>query len=440
MTRRFLRLGFALAVFLGIHGSAEPGSSAQGPVHVVRYQGPITGVSAHFLTAEIREAEAAGAEALIFELDTPGGLDGAMRQIVKAELGSKVPIVVYVAPSGSRAASAGVFLAYAAHVAAMAPGTNIGSASPVAMTGASLDSTMARKVTHDAAAYLESIARERGRSVAWARRFVVEAANLPAESAVEEGVVDLIARDRDALLQALDGREILLPAGSWPLRTARAPVVEREMGLRDRLLALVAEPTVAYLLLLLGIYGIFFELSHPGAVLPGVVGVMAILLALFALQALPVRVAGLALLLLGVVPFVLGAFVTGYGLLGLAGVGALIFGSAMLYEAPLRLSWGLIVPVAVVTGGFLAVCATLAVRGQRAPVRTGLEAMRGEEGRVLRPIAPGREGKVVVHGEVWDAIADEEISEGDRVEVIALEGRRVRVRRPLAPGHPVSAS
>ena len=406
------------------------GAHAQ-QVLVARWEGAITPVAASFLEGAIDRAETENAMALVIELDTPGGLDASMRKIVKAELAADVPVIVYVAPGGSRAASAGVFLTMAAHVAAMAPTSNIGSASPVQMMGGAMDSTMAKKVTNDAVAYLESIANDRGRNADWAARFVEDAENITADEALAENVIDIVARDRTDLFAQLEGRVVELPSGPKTLRTAAIQVEEFEPGFVTGLLGLIADPTVAYMLLLLGVYGIFFELSNPGAIYPGVIGALAILLALFALQALPVRAAGLALIALAVVLFALEVYVASMGLLGLAGVVALVFGSAMLYEPGadgMRLGWEVIIPATAVTGGFVALCTVLAVRAQRRPKATGLDAMIGESGRVSQVLIPGVGGKVVVHGEIWDARCAVQVDVGNAVEVTAIEGRTVVVR------------
>lgn len=420
-------LAFGLVILAAVTSRADE-------VVVARWEGAITPVAARFMTGAIERAAREGAIAVVLELDTPGGLDTSMRDIVKAELAAEVPVVVYVAPGGSRAASAGVFITMAAHVAAMAPTTNIGSASPVQMMGSGMDSTMAKKVTNDAVAYLESIANERGRNAVWAARFVEDADNITADEALAENVIDVVARDRRDLFEQLDGRTIDLPTGPVTLRTTAVEIVDVEPGLVSGLLGLIADPTVAYMLLLLGIYGIFFELSNPGSIYPGVIGAVAILLALFALQALPVRAAGIALIGVSVVLFVLEVYVASMGLLGVAGVVALVFGSAMLYEPGpdgMRLGWGVIVPSVAVTGGFVALCVVLAVRAQKRPKVTGLDAMIGEHGRVSRVLVPGVGGKIVVHGEVWDARCSVQVDEGGTVEVTAVEGRIVVVR-PVA--------
>lgn len=417
--------------------------AAAAVVHVLPYEGVITPVASDFLVGGIESAEDDRADAVVIELDTPGGLDTSMRDIIKSMMAARIPIIVYVAPAGSRAASAGVFITMAAHVAAMAPGTNIGSASPVAMMGGAMDSTMSRKVMHDAVAYLEGIATERGRSVEWARRFVEEADNLPAERALEENVVDLVAHDLNELFQKVEGRSVELPQGERELHLDDATVVRREMGLRHRILATLANPTLAYLLLLLGVYGIFFELSNPGSLFPGILGSIAIILALFAFQALPINYAGLGLILLAVVLFVLEIYVTSFGLLSIGGLAALVLGSLLLFDSPAewaRLSWTVIGPAVGVTALFFGTCIWLAVRGQRRPVVTGPRAMVGERGRVLEPIGgAGRVGKVLFHGEMWNAVSDGAVEVGATVEVLAIEGRIVRVRPVDEGGGGVSA-
>jgi membrane-bound serine protease (ClpP class) len=421
-------VALVLLLFLGTSSAARGAT-----VDIVRYEGAITPVAAEFIVDEIERSENEGVAAVVIELDTPGGLDTAMRDIVKAILNAEVPVVVYVSPPGSRAASAGVFITMAAHVAAMAPGTNIGSASPVSMMGAQMDSTMSRKVTNDAVAYLEGIAERRGRNGEWASRFVVDAENLPAERALEEDVIDVVALDREELLEAIDGWLVKVDRREVRLETSDAELRLREMGFRHRILSALANPALAYLLLLLGMYGIFFELSNPGSILPGVVGAIAILLALFALQALPISYVGLALMILAMILFILEIFVTSYGLLSIAGVASLVIGSLMLFQSEAdwaRLSLKIIVPAVSLSAAFFLVCVWLAIRGQRRPVSTGKRAMLGEHARVSVQIeGEDSRGKVVVHGEVWNARAEDIIPVGATVEVIEVEGRTVVVRR-----------
>jgi len=355
-----------------------------------------------------------------------------MREIIKAELAASVPIAVYVAPSGSRAASAGAYITFAAHVAAMAPGTNIGSASPVQMGGAISDSTMAKKVANDAAAYIASIARQRGRNPDRARAMVTEAENLTAAEALAENLIDVIAPTLPALLDSLDGRTVSVLGAERTLQTAGSKVVTYEMGWRHRLLKRLADPNLAYILMLLGIYGLFFELSNPGALVPGILGGISLLLALFAFQALPVNFAGAGLILLGTILLILEVKVTSYGGLTIGGLVSLVLGSLLLFDPDqpwARVSLSVMIPAIAVFAGFFLLCIWLVVKGHRRPVTTGRSALVGEHGRVVEPIAGGREpGKVVVHGEIWNALAEAALEPGARIEVIAVEGRTMTVR------------
>jgi membrane-bound serine protease (ClpP class) len=406
-------------------------------VHLVPYDGPITPVAAEFLRERLAEAADADVDAAVIQLDTPGGLDAAMRDIIKAMLASPVPVIVHVAPPGARAASAGAFITVAAHAAAMAPGTNIGSASPVQMGGAIGDSTMAAKVANDAAAYIASLARQRGRDEDLARSFVTEAVNITAAEARRAGLIDVLAPTTATVLDSLDGREVEVLGATRTLTVAGADVEERPMGARRSLLMRLVDPNVAYILMLIGIYGLFFELSNPGAFAPGILGGICLLLALFAFQALPVNYAGVALILLGTVLLILEVKVTSFGALTIGGVTALVLGSLMLFDSAqpwARLSLGVMIPTLAVFVGFFVLCIWLVVRGQKRPPVTGREALVGETGRVVTDIG-GREarGKVAVHGEMWDAVADDELAAGSRVEVTAVDGRVMRVRPVSGP-------
>lgn len=426
MFRVVVCLAFLLA-------GAHPVAAA---IHVLAYDGAITPITAEYLVDGIKAAEDEDAEAVLIELDTPGGLDVAMRDIVKAELASTVPVIVYVAPSGSRAASAGAYMTMAAHVAAMAPGTNIGSGTPVNMGGAAMDSTMASKVIQDAVAYLESIAEQRGRNVEMARAIVKDAANLPAERAVEENVVDLVAATRADLLTAIDGRVVEVAGRDHTLRTAGVEVDERPLSFRQRFLKTIVDPQVAYILLLLGIYGLFFELSNPGSFAPGIIGGICILVALYALQSLPTNGAGIGLIVLGVVLLILEVKVTSFGALTLGGLTAMVLGSLILFESPeawARVGLRIIIPSVLGFASFFLVCVWLVVRSQRRKVVTGAQAMLGSVGRVVQAIRPDAPGKAVFHGEVWNARSDREIGEGSSIEVVAIEGRVARVR-PVQQG------
>jgi membrane-bound serine protease (ClpP class) len=403
-------------------------------VHVVPYDGPITPVASEYITDRIEQAGRAGADALVLQLDTPGGLDVAMRSIIKAFLAAPLPVIVYVAPSGARAASAGAFMTIAAHVAAMAPGTNIGSASPVQIGGGSMDSTMAAKVANDAAAYIASLARNRDRNAELARRMVTEAVNLTADEARAEGLIDVVAPTLPALLDSLQGRRVQVGTDEIELQLSGAELVERPMGMRQRLLKSLANPNLAYILMLLGIYGLFFELSNPGALVPGILGGICLLLALFAFQTLPVNYAGVGLILLGVVMLILEVKVTSFGALTLGGIASLVLGSLMLFDSPepwARVSLRVLIPAVIVFAGFFVLCVWLVVRGHRRPTITGVEALIGERGRVVKAIpGAGGHGKVVFHGEMWTARSDAPLPRDATVVVTAVEGR-IAVVQPV---------
>jgi membrane-bound serine protease (ClpP class) len=435
MTRRFpliLLLLWLTACGVRAADAATP-SGAAPVVGWVRIEDAVQPASAGFLDRALRWARREDCECLVLELDTPGGLDTSMRRMVKGILASPVPVVVYVAPPGSRAASAGVFLVLAAHVAAMAPGTNLGAAHPVSIGGGlpggqtRPDSTMAEKVVNDAAAYVRSLATQRGRNAEWAERAVRESVSITGDEALQLGVIDLIASDRGELLERIDGRAVETAGGSVTLRTAGAGVIEMRADLREQVLGAIANPNVAYLLLLLGALGIFFELSHPGALFPGIVGALSLLLAFFALQMLPVRATGVALILLSIVLFILEIKVTSFGALAMGGVAALLFGSLMLFDSAsgVRLSLGVILPSVIVVGGLFILAVVLAVQAQTRRALTGADGLVGEIGEARTALA--REGKVFVHGELWDAWSPRPVPAGWRVRVVRVSGLRLEV-------------
>jgi membrane-bound serine protease (ClpP class) len=420
----FLSLVFSWAVpFLAQAGQAVA------PVVVATYEGVINPVAAEYLHDAMSFAEAKHAQAVILRLDTPGGLDTSMRLMIKDVTGSTIPVVVYVAPSGGRAASAGVFLTIAAHVAAMAPGTNIGAAHPVAMGGGEMDKTMKEKVENDSIAYIKSIAEQRGRNVSWAEDAVRKSVSVTEKEALTLKVIDLIADDLPALLKKLDGRKVQMGQASAMLQTKDVEVLEFEIGWRLELLKALSDPNIAYLLMTLGTIGLLAELYNPGAILPGIVGAISLILGFYSLQSLPINYAGVLLLLLGIVLFVLEATVTSYGLLAIGGILSMLLGSLMLIktDAPfLQISWAIIVPVI----GFAALV-TFAMVGmgmramRRRPV-TGSEGMIGLVGMAKTALAP--RGQMAVRGELWEAISDEPVEAGAMVEVTAIEGLTLRVK------------
>jgi membrane-bound serine protease (ClpP class) len=407
-----------------------PAAPAERVVHRIVWDDAITPVSRDWFSDAIERAEEDGAAAVLIELDTPGGLLDATRDIVSRFYESGVPVIVWVSPSGARAASAGVFLTMAAHVAAMAPGTNIGAASPVTLGGAGPDSTMAHKMFEDTAAFLRSIAERRGRSVEWAERAVRDARSLTESEALQQDVVDFVARDVREVLELADGRTIGVPAGDLVLHVAGARVETRELTLRYRILALLANPNFAYILLLLGIYGVFFELSNPGSVLPGVVGAIFLILAFWSMQTLPLNLAGLLLIAVGLVLFLLEAHVTSFGLLTIGGVIASVLGAIMLFDSPdpaLRISLWVILPLTLVTAVFFAVALGLSVRTMRTKPVTGREGMIGLAGVARTRLDPS--GTIEVRGELWGADSEEVVEPEERVRIVGIEGLRLRVRK-----------
>jgi membrane-bound serine protease (ClpP class) len=383
----------------------------------------------------IERADAENAALVVFTLRTPGGLVDATRDIVSKMIASRTPIAVYVAPSGARAASAGFIITIAADIAAMAPGTHIGAAHPVAGGGTLMDETTSKKAAEDMAAYVRTIAGTRGRDAKLAEQAVLESKAFTENEAMQASppLIDLVATSLDDLLAKLDGRTIRRFDGrSTTLVTARATVVPIEMTLRQRILSAIAHPNIAYILLSLGTLGLTIELWNPGAVLPGVVGGLSLLLAFFALQVLPISYVGLLLMLFGLVLFALEFTVTSYGLLTVGGIVSLIFGSLMLIDSPLpelQVSLPLIGAVVLGFTGVAGFLIRLALASQRTTAMTGVDGLIGEGGSALEPIAPEAPGRVRVHGELWTAVSEEPIASGERITVTNIHGLTLTVRK-----------
>jgi membrane-bound serine protease (ClpP class) len=417
--------------------AAQPAPVPQSPavVYSAEVDSIIHPVSAQYMIETIDRADRENAALVVFTLRTPGGLVDSTRDIVAKMIAARTPIVVYVAPSGARAASAGFIITIAADIAAMAPGTHIGAAHPVSGGGAAMDETSAKKAAEDMAAYVRTIAGKRGRNAQLAERAVLESKAFTEDEALkaEPPLVDLVASTLDQLLAELDGRTITRFDGrTATLRTASAAVVPIAMTLRQRILSAIAHPNIAYILLSLGTLGLTIELWSPGAVLPGVVGGLALLLAFFALQVLPINFAGLLLMLFGLVLFALEIKVTSYGLLTIGGIVSLIFGSLMLIDSPapeLQLSLGLIMSVVLGFSAIAAFLVRLALASQRALPVTGVEGLIGDIGLALEAIVPGTPARVRVHGEIWNAVADEPIARGDRTTVVDVNGLTLTVRK-----------
>jgi membrane-bound serine protease (ClpP class) len=399
--------------------------------HIDGAIGPATGI---YVERLLRDASARNARCLVITIDTPGGLADTMRDIIQAILASPVPVVTYVAPEGARAASAGALIMLSAHVAAMAPGTNIGAAHPVGIgpTGEQgKDENMEAKVTNDAAAYARSIAARRGRNVTWAERIVRESISSTADEALRENVIDLVAPTIDDLIARLEGRRVEVAGDARTLQVTGAARIENLPTFRERFLSRISDPNIAYLLMLAGVFGLIFELQNPGSVFPGVVGALSLLTAAFALQMLPVNWAGAALIALAIVLFILEIKVTSHGLLTVGAVIAMIFGSLMLIDSPfpfMRVSLAVIIPSVLFTALFFLFAVGMGVRAQRRRITTGSEGLVGMEG-VARGTVGSDGGSVLVRGEFWNAVSDEPIDDGARIEVVRVDGLRLRVRR-----------
>jgi len=403
-------------------------------VIVATYEGVINPVAAEYLHAAIAFAEEEGAELLVFQLDTPGGLDTSMRTMIKDIISSQIPIGVYVFPSGGRAASAGVFITLAAHVAAMAPGTNIGAAHPVAMGGGKMDKVMKEKVENDAVAYIRSLAERRGRNAEWAEDAVLKSVSATGTQAKELGLIDFVVSDLPELLQRLDGQEVRMGSNTITLQTQNAMVKEFPMGWRLEALKAISDPNIAYALMTIGMIGLIAEMYNPGAILPGIVGAISLILAFYSMQSLPVNYAGVLLLLLGIVLLILEVTVTSFGLLAIGGVISMILGSLLLMndEFPYyQISWSVILPVVAVTVGFTFLVVGLGVKALRRRTVTGSEGMVGLVGLAKTNLAP--DGKIFVHGEIWDAVSVEPVQAGNPIEVTKIDGLKLHVKP--APTH-----
>jgi membrane-bound serine protease (ClpP class) len=401
------------------------------PIFTIEVDGIINPPTAKFIIDSIDEATKEGGQCLIIQLDTPGGLMESMRLIVKKILTSNIPVIVYVSPKGARAASAGVFITMAAHIAAMAPGTHIGAAHPVTLGAEGKENkTMTEKIVNDTVSNIKSIAKTRGRNVDWAEKAVRKSVSITEEEALKLNVVDLISSDLQDLLTKIDGRVVKFDGSSRTLLTKGMQPRSLQMSWRDKLLDVISNPQIAYYLLMLGGMGIFFELSNPGAILPGVVGGIFLILAFYALQVLPVNYAGLALILFAIILFIAEIKVVSHGLLAVGGVISLLLGSLMLFQSPaeyMRISLSVIIPAVLVTSAFFIFAATMAIRARLTKPTTGMEGLVGEIGTASTPIAP--EGKVYIHGEFWDVVSDQNIEKGERVQVIGVVNLKLKVKK-----------
>lgn len=437
-TKTFSRFALALAAllasFTGLSAqesapdSAEPSSDAPRPVYILAVDSIIHKGTTEFLTDALERAAAADAAAIVIELSTPGGMLDQTREISTLMLNSEVPVVVYVAPSGAQAASAGFFLLMSADIAAMAPGTNTGAAHPVSGDGKDIEGAMGEKVEQDASAQIRSLAKRNGRNVELAEAAVLESRSFTAEEALESELIDLVAVSVDELLEAIDGRTVREGDEAITLATAGVPIERVEMNSFQRFLSAIAHPNIAAILMSLGFLGLYFEFQSPGTILPGVVGAICLVLAFMALSVLPVNYAGILLLLLAGIFFIAEIKVTSYGLLSVAGVISLVLGYVLLFKSAdpaVRVSASVIASLALTTVAVLGTLVMLAIRTHRSPVRTGSEGLLQETGVAKTDVA-GR-GKVFIHGELWNARSDHEIPAGTRVRVVAVDGMTVLV-------------
>ena len=429
-----LRMGFYFLVgsFLMVLMTCNISLSAAtgNRVTVIRIEESINPGTAAFLARGTQQAVEDGAVLIVLELDTPGGLVSSMRTMVKTIMNSPIPVVVYVSPSGAQAASAGVFVVMAADVAAMAPGTNIGAAHPVVAGGKEMDETMNTKMVNDLVAFIKSIANRRGRNADWAEEAVRKSVSITAKEALKLNVIDLMAKDMDDLLLKLEGWPVQTKEGEKKLALKGVSIERVQENLRDKILKTISNPNIAYILMLIGLAGLYFELSHPGAIFPGVIGGISLILAFYAFQTLSVNYAGLLLILLGAILFLLEIKVTSYGLLSIGGVICLTLGSIMLFNTGntgLRVSWSVMIPAVLVISGFFMAVAFLAVRAHMAKPRTGYQGLIGEVAVAKEPLAP--EGKVFVHGELWNAVCEDIVPVGTRVEIIGVENLLLKVRK-----------
>ncbi len=407
-------------------------------VNVLTADGVVAPVMARYLDRGIDAAEDADATAVVIRLDTPGGLDSSMRDIIKRFNEAEVPIIVYVSPSGGRAVSAGTFITMAAHVAAMAPNTTIGAAAAVGIAGEDIEGTLGKKVTNEAVEYIKGIARLRDRNEDWAEDAVREAVAANEADALKLDVIDIVATSLDDLLEQADGRSVTLPSGEVTLRTKGVPIVYNDMNLIERFLSVISDPNIAFILLSLGALGIFFELIHPGALFPGIFGAIALIIGLFSLGTLPANWAAVFLIFLAFALFVAEVLVSGFGVLGVGGAISLIFGGLLLTSTSnpdFQVSRWLIFGMALAIGVFFVTVVGSLFRARRQPAVMGPQALVGRRGVARSPLDPG--GIVFLDGERWTAtVAEGRVEEGETVEITGVDGLKLVVRRaPKEEGH-----
>jgi len=471
MRRKLLQYLYGFVLLTGVVLCfVRPGLSSQNKL-IYRIQlsdDTINPITSEYILKSIARAEEDGAQALILALDTPGGLLNSTRSIVKGILDSDVPVIVYIAPDGSRAGSAGVFITYASHVAAMAPSTNMGAAHPVQLgegkkrdrggnfweelfktieekkelqgSEAKKDGSdeadepdpMESKILNDTLAFIRSLATMRGRNVEWAQKSVSESESITAEEALKMGVVDIIAADMSELLLKLDGRAVKVKERTVVLDTKNAYVQSVDMDARQKFFNILADPNLAYILMILGFYGLLYEITHPGFGVPGVLGTVFLILAYFSMQTLPTNFAGLALMAVGLGLFVAEVFVPGFGVPTLGGIVCLVLGSLLLFDSPvpfMRVSLSLILAFSLTTAAITVFLVTIAIRARKRKIVTGESGLVGEEGTAKADFNQHKGGKVYLHGEIWNAVSDDTISSGDSIKVVEVKGLLVKVKK-----------
>lgn len=440
MSKRFLRsstanllraawfFGFAVAAVFSV--MAQPKAPSQPRVDLIMVDGGINPAVDDFIRESIGRARAAGARGLIIQLDTPGGLLTSTRSIVKDILGAPIPVMVYVAPSGAGAGSAGVFITMAAHVAAMAPGTNIGAAHPVAGGGQEVKGVMGEKIENFTASFSEAIAQKRGRNAEWAIQAVRRSVSITEKDALKKNVIDIVAKDIDDLLRQAEGRKVDVDGREHILSLDGVRVERFEMGLKQKVINTLSDPNIAYLLLMAGILGLYMEFSHPGVIFPGVAGGIALLLALTSFQILPINYAGLLLILLGIALLIGEAFLPSFGVLGIGGAISLALGSLLLFDtetSDLVVDRAIVFTAVATLSAFMLIVGYLVLKSQKRRPTLGMEGLLGEVGEVKVELSPT--GKVFVHGEYWNAEGDSEIAVGEKVLVVGFDGMCLKVKR-----------
>ncbi len=427
-------LPLLLSVTLSLHAK----------VLVAKWDGPITPITADFVERIVQKAEKERARVLILQLNTPGGLVESMRKIIQSFSRTDIPVVVYVYPPGGRAASAGAIITISADIAVMAPGTNIGAAHPVQLSptgeekkdkkdkkGKDNRSVMMEKALQDMLAFVRSIAKEKGRNVKVVERMVKESLALSADEALKEGVIDFIARDMGELLEKIDGRKIKKFGIERQIKTKGEEILYEEESLREQVLKILTNPTVAYLLLMIGFYGIFFELYNPGTVIPGVLGGISLILGLYGLSVISINWLGLLLIVLGILLFVLELITPTFGALAVGGMVSLALGSLFLIDTSSPygdIPKSIIASAVFATALFFLIAGRFGLKAQKKKKMTGMEGMIGEVGTVITDFKKGK-GKVRVHGEIWNAVSKEDLKKGDEVKVVAVEGLRITVEK-----------